>query len=345
MENEPVMLYPIKNQPGVYEGTLLFTPTHINKIQAWTPAGYRNVPLSCYKGIKVVQGRTLLMLQGEGLPFLDPLEIERPLGTPDSYPATQDGKRGLIHSETGLFLSRQLLLNYDCSEQDFHYNSLKSTIPSFKTKNRFETGEPVDIFVYGDSISAGSNASNLMGVPPSLPPYPDQIITYLKQKYPKGNIRLLNLSKGGESSRWGVKQLKNFIKLHPEFGFHLNIIAWGANDAGAKRPAQDYRKNIQHQLQILLHHNQTMECILVASSLPNKRWINARYELLQQYRLKLYEIANKYRNIVVVADLTDVWQKLLTRKDYYDLTGNGLNHPNDFGHRIYAQTITHLLSL
>jgi len=32
-------------------------------------------------------------------------------------------------------------------------------------------------------------------------------------------------------------------------------------------------------------------------------------------------------------------QGLLERKSVYDLTGNGINHPNDFGHRVYAQTI------
>jgi hypothetical protein len=26
-------------------------------------------------------------------------------------------------------------------------------------------------------------------------------------------------------------------------------------------------------------------------------------------------------------------------QEYYDVTGNGLNHPNDFGHRLYAQVV------
>ena len=35
---------------------------------------------------------------------------------------------------------------------------------------------------------------------------------------------------------------------------------------------------------------------------------------------------------------------LLARKSDFDLTGNGLNHPNDFGHRLYAQMILALLT-
>jgi hypothetical protein len=31
------------------------------------------------------------------------------------------------------------------------------------------------------------------------------------------------------------------------------------------------------------------------------------------------------------------------QKQYWDLTGNGVNHPNDFCHRIYAQVLSALL--
>ena len=34
---------------------------------------------------------------------------------------------------------------------------------------------------------------------------------------------------------------------------------------------------------------------------------------------------------------------MMVRKSPYDLTGNGINHPNDFGHRLYAHTILSLL--
>jgi hypothetical protein len=45
-----------------------------------------------------------------------------------------------------------------------------------------------------------------------------------------------------------------------------------------------------------------------------------------------------------LVDLTEIWQQLLERKHDLDLTGNGLNHPNDFGHRLYAQAILESLS-
>ncbi len=36
---------------------------------------------------------------------------------------------------------------------------------------------------------------------------------------------------------------------------------------------------------------------------------------------------------IAMADVTEVWNRMLQRKLDLDLTGNGLNHPNDFGHR------------
>ena len=38
-----------------------------------------------------------------------------------------------------------------------------------------------------------------------------------------------------------------------------------------------------------------------------------------------------------------MWELLLMNKRDLDLTGNGLNHPNDFGHRLYAQAIVSVL--
>ena len=46
---------------------------------------------------------------------------------------------------------------------------------------------------------------------------------------------------------------------------------------------------------------------------------------------------------VALADVTEVWTWMNRHKHFLDLTGNGLNHPNDFGHRLYAQCILQLL--
>jgi acyl-CoA thioesterase I len=42
---------------------------------------------------------------------------------------------------------------------------------------------------------------------------------------------------------------------------------------------------------------------------------------------------------VVLADVTRLWTEIVARKDPHDLSGNGLNLPNDFGHCVYAHAI------
>ena len=46
-------------------------------------------------------------------------------------------------------------------------------------------------------------------------------------------------------------------------------------------------------------------------------------------------------NGIAPADLTSHWTEMLKRDS--DLTGSGVNHPSDFGHRVYASAILALL--
>jgi len=83
-----------------------------------------------------------------------------------------------------------------------------------------------------------------------------------------------------------------------------------------------------------------VEIIWIASMLGNKEWIHTPREMFSKYRDELAKLTGPK---AALADLTSVWQELLENKHDLDLTGNGLNHPNDFGHRLYAQAILELL--
>ena len=45
---------------------------------------------------------------------------------------------------------------------------------------------------------------------------------------------------------------------------------------------------------------------------------------------------------IALADVTTPWAELLKHKEYWEVSGNNVNHPNDFGHRLYAQVICRL---
>ncbi len=69
------------------------------------------------------------------------------------------------------------------------------------------------------------------------------------------------------------------------------------------------------------------EFVLVASMLGNAEWGMAM-EQFPLYRDSLQELCGQG---IVLADMTSIWEELLKRKTFYDLTGNGVNHPNDLG--------------
>jgi lysophospholipase L1-like esterase len=121
----------------------------------------------------------------------------------------------------------------------------------------------------------------------------------------------------------------------------LIIVAYGMNDVGRKDPdwfADQTRKIIDHAAAA----SPETEILLVSPMLGNKEWIHTPREMFALYRDQLKSLVSPG---VALADVTEVWTLLLRKKHDLDLTGNGLNHPNDFGHRLYAQTVLQLLTL
>ncbi|MBT3296985.1 MAG: hypothetical protein HN919_09675 [Verrucomicrobia bacterium] len=82
------------------------------------------------------------------------------------------------------------------------------------------------------------------------------------------------------------------------------------------------------------------EIILVANMLPNEEFKpqSAHFE----NRERLLELAAE-RDGVVVADVMSVTAEMLKRKKFADISGNNLNHPNDFLHRLYASVILRVM--
>ena len=145
-----------------------------------------------------------------------------------------------------------------------------------------------------------------------------------------------NFAVGGTDTAWGLASIEKVIATAPD----LVILAFGMNDA-AGRPAKDYQANIRSMIDTVRNEHPGAEVILVATMLGNKDWTTLHHELFPQYRDALAELCGPG---IVLADMTSLWEELLKYKKDWDLTGNGVNHPNDFGHRLYAQVLTALLT-
>ena len=74
--------------------------------------------------------------------------------------------------------------------------------------------------------------------------------------------------------------------------------------------------------------------------LGNLKWHHLSSDQFTIYQNALKELTD---NGIVLADMTALTSDILRFKSFYDITGNGVNHPNDFGHRLYAQVILSML--
>jgi hypothetical protein len=84
------------------------------------------------------------------------------------------------------------------------------------------------------------------------------------------------------------------------------------------------------------------EIILLGSILPNPE-AEEFVGPVAEYTEELRKLADEYDG-VVLANMTEIQSYILTRKSYRDITGNNVNHPNDFITRMYTQVLLRTIS-
>lgn len=216
----------------------------------------------------------------------------------------------------------------------------KASLPEYnaaalpRTITKLQSTLPLKIALLGDSISAGANASALADAPPYQPAYPELLRRNLHEQF-RGTVEMHNLAVGGTSTDWGVTQVDKIIEAKPD----LVVLAFGMNDC-AGRSAQEYQANTEKMIALIRAKLPETEFILVASMLGNRDWIALKTELFPEYLAALKKLSGPG---IAVADVTSIWTEFIRLKKDWDQTGNGVNHPNDFGHRVYAQVLSALL--
>jgi len=204
-----------------------------------------------------------------------------------------------------------------------------------RTLQRLRRREALTLGLVGDSISEGYNASGFIGAPPYQPPYGDLVAAGLEHIY-RSPVTLHNFAAAGWTSDDGLNSVDALAAEQP----HLVLVAFGMNDAGYAEP-EAYAANIRALIDHIRGSVPLAEFVLISSMLPNPEWQYPQIERFAGYRRALLDLCGRG---VILADMTTLWPNMMVRKTPYDLTGNGINHPNDFGHRLYAQTILSLLA-
>lgn len=262
----------------------------------------------------------------------------------DLFPAADSGRgyrhrrdhpeQFLLFAEGHWFHDRQFEVTYRRAENWPGPPPAVAEKPLARTLARLRSRQPLAIGVSGDSISFGLNASGVTGAAPRLPPYAELVAAQLQACF-GGPVTVRNRAIPGWSVTHGIADLAAW-KADPP---HLLIVAYGMNDVGRRDP-QWFHDQTRTLLERLGQDAPNTDVVLVAPMIGYHEWIHTPREMFPLYCDRLATLTGP---TAALADLTSVWEVLLRHKHDLDLTGNGLNHPNDFGHRLYAQAILALL--
>jgi len=198
-----------------------------------------------------------------------------------------------------------------------------------RTRAKLASGEAVKIVAFGDSITAGGDASK-----PELI-FWNRWAEQLQRKYPTARISAKNGATGGDTTVQGLERLKaKVIDDQPD----LVLIGFGMNDhnvPGFGVPLPQFEQNLREMI-ACIRRETTAEVILYSTFPPNPRWKFGSHRMAD-YAASTERVAREVS--CAYADVFGNWQQLAARKKPEDLLGNNINHPNDFGHWVYYRVL------
>jgi len=334
MHHETVLFLQSDNAP---EASLLYAPVRITSVMSpdWQTTYEEGRDYT-------VDGRVLRLTKETRIPFVTREQM---------YPA-ENGSAGVTGRVGGgllvmgipggkKFCQMQVAVTYDHDEKGFGTYQpptfAATTLP--RTITALREKKPLTIVVYGDSIANGAETSGFWKVPPFMPSWGELVRRTLGKQY-GATIEYFNKSLGGKASDWGREQAESRVgSNYPD----LVIIAFGMGDAHSSNmvPNKTYKANIQGIIDTVRKRKAECEFIVVGTMLANPE--SSGFSGNQAgYLVPLAELVAENKG-VALADVTSAHAFMLTRKKFWDMSGNGVNHPSDFLARVYAQVLLKLL--
>jgi lysophospholipase L1-like esterase len=224
------------------------------------------------------------------------------------------------------------------------------------TMQRLVNKKHLNLVFYGDSITAGWEASgcdenvidmytlkefhNYIHRSPYMPAWATLVTNEIMERYGHNDIIKVNRGAGGSTSAWGDTNAAALINEHnPD----TVILAFGMNNFWIE--PEKYKQEITGIISTIRSKSPDCEFLLVSPMVPNSEiqcYINNKIELHQKV---LFDIQNTMPGVAAVPVNTMFHELIRCGKKYMDISGNCVNHPNDFSVRIYAQVILSVLGL
>ena len=275
--------------------------------------------------------------------FDAPYEGSHLLCDPGKAEISYEGEKYLYYSEGAAGVKNYVMITYETNEPYTQFTpSGDNAAQNFV--NKVKTDKEATIMFYGDSITHGSCASgtNFGGnVNPYLPKWGELVCQWIGKNY-DADITYLNKAQGGWTTQQG---LDNFKGGENRVGPYLDdidmlFIAFGANDPYLSD--EGYKNQIKGMVDMYLEAQPNGSIVLVSPFVFNQQTSNwyinqPRFEGLLE-EIKAEYAANGKSSNISVAKVYSFFKGVCdTGKRSRDYLGNNINHPNDFGVRMYAQ--------
>lgn len=196
-----------------------------------------------------------------------------------------------------------------------------------EVRKKLEAGGPFKIVTFGDSISAGGEATT------QTLRFDERYGAWLRTQFPKAEITVENGATGGDSTVQGLERLEEKVLARKP---DLVLVGFGMNDHNVDSvPEDQFETNLVSIIGQI--KAKTGAAVLLFSAFPpNPRW------KFGTHRMEVYAAATQRAAAkcgAAFADVFGAWTKVLERKDLPSLLANNINHPNDFGHALYFEAL------
>ncbi len=232
----------------------------------------------------------------------------------------------------------------------------ESQIPRLKRTAECLASSTLNLMFYGDSITAGWEASgadelaidmvNLTQYhvsihhPPYMPAWAHLVTEELKTHFPNCHICKTNRAAGGSTTDWGVKNAERLVNpCAPD----LVVLGFGMNSMHDS--PEKYETEIRQIISIVRKDYPECEFLLVSPMIPNPEIAGFQNNQLLHHEERLESICNSTYGIGLAPVHSLFLQVAEYGKHYLELSGNCINHPNDFSIRMYAQCVLTALGM
>jgi lysophospholipase L1-like esterase len=332
--NETVMLI---DENGTISGNLQYAPLRILSVRDYT--WEKEYAASEY----TVSGKTITMSEGGTMPYLTAENIQGK-NIPEPYRQVSSITNietdwvlmgGAVYTEGSLIYGHQISVSYvydprDLKKEDFA-DYATSGYPKLKAK--LSNGENVKMVMIGDSVGEGCSSSGQFNHAPYMDNFATLVKKGLEAKY-ESTVTLDNQAVGGKTSEWGSAsaQVNKIIAAAPD----IVLIHFGINDLGSDFSQNGFRDNIQSLILDVQSALPDCEFMIIEAFGANPLLYD--YNMFQKYWNKMEGLAEEIDNVYTL-DMFTLSKTMFESKKYMDVTGNGINHLNDYSSRLYAMNI------